>query len=406
MSTVNPSPKRAPELVKTSTPGIYKRGSRYVVIWRHRGKQHKSFHRTLAEAREAKADRTGSTRSAPQSKRPFDEYARAWVASCQGRTKRGFDEDTRRSYATALEAWAIPHLGSKRICDVERKDITALVAKMQRPRVSADGRKRPPLSADSIARYMAPVRAMFGDAVEDGDLTANPALGLKINAKASRAADDAPEKVEKVKTMTRAELAAVLAAIPEQHRLVFELMANTGCRISEALGLDWGDTTFGEAPTLRICRQWYRGKLKSPKTEAGSRTVDLPPNLAAKLWALGADASGPILHTRTGQRLSDRNLTRTLDAARAKAGVPGVTHHSFRHTHGSILLDEGWTIAEVAERLGHADPAITAKVYVRKMRDRRRGLAFLDGLCIRNAEAQAGAEASVGDWPSDTICTT
>lgn len=47
----------AAKLVKTNTPGIYKRGGRYVVVWWHRGKQHKSFHRTLAEAREAKGER-------------------------------------------------------------------------------------------------------------------------------------------------------------------------------------------------------------------------------------------------------------------------------------------------------------------------------------------------------------
>ena len=76
MSTHGPTPP----LIKTSTPGIYRRGGRYVVIWRHRGKQYKSFHRTLAEAREAKGEHTRTNRQAPQSRRPFDEYAREWVA--------------------------------------------------------------------------------------------------------------------------------------------------------------------------------------------------------------------------------------------------------------------------------------------------------------------------------------
>lgn len=94
----------AAALVKTNTPGIYKRGSRYVVVTTHKGKQHKSFHRTLAEAREAKGERTGSKKQAPQSRRPFDEYALEWVATCRGRTKRGFDEDTRTAYRRALES--------------------------------------------------------------------------------------------------------------------------------------------------------------------------------------------------------------------------------------------------------------------------------------------------------------
>lgn len=358
------------------SPGIFYRGGSYVAVTRHRGRQHKTFHHTLAEAREAKADRTGSARPAPQARSRFDEYARAWVANCQGRTRRGLDEDTRRAYTAALEAYAIPHLGAMALRDISRKDINGLIAKLQ-----AQG-----LSPGTISKYLAPVRALFGDAVESRDVVANPALALKINAKARKPAPRHSEpEPERVKEMTRAELAAVLRAIPEQHRLVFELMAGTGCRISEALGLDWGDVAFGERATLTIRRQFYRGKIKTPKTAAGTRTIDLPPTLATKLWELGADASGPIFHTRTGKRLSDRNLTRTLEAARGAAGMPDVTLHTFRHTHGSILIDEGWTIPEVSERLGHASPAITAAVYAHKMRDRQRELGFLDSV-IGNEE--------------------
>jgi integrase len=366
------------KLERTATPGIFRRhaGScnrngrckcRYVVVTRHRGRQVKTFHATYELAREAKGDRTGTDRQAPQSRRPFDEYARAWIESCQGRTRRGFDEDTRRSYRAVLEAHAIPHFGSMPLREIERADVKALIAKLQR-----EG-----LSPTTIGRYLAPVRALFSDAVEDGELSANPALRLAINAKAGRVAPR-----ERVKLMTRTELAAVLAAIPERHRLVFEVMAGTGCRISEALGLEWRDLEQrGGATSLRIERQWYRGKLKpNTKTDAGARTVELSPELATKLWARGADSIGPMFHTRTGKRLSDRNLRRVLDAAAKRAGVVGISHHTFRHTHGSILLDEGWSIPEVSERLGHADPSITAAVYSHRMSDRRRPLSFLDEL--------------------------
>ena len=77
-------------------------------------------------------------------------------------------------------------------------------------------------------------------------------------------------------------------------------------------------------------------------------------------------------------RLSDRNLARMLDKAAKSVGLAGVSHHMLRHTHGSVLLDQGWTIPEVSERLGHADPVITAKVYAHKLWGRRRDLSFLD----------------------------
>jgi integrase len=377
------------EMIKTTTPGIYKRGSRYVVVWRHRGKQHKSFHRTLAEAREAKGDHTGSSAPAPQIKAPFDDYALQWIDHCQGRTSRGFDEDTRKAYKRALELYAIPHFRSKRLCDIDREDVVRLIAKLQRQG----------LSAASIAKYVAPVRALFSEVVESGRLSTNPALALKINAKASRSA--APRSARE-KTLTRAELAAVLGAIPETQRLPFEIMAATGCRISEALGLDCGDLAAeGDQTTLRIERQWYRGTLKpNTKTEAGMRTLELPPELARRLWAHSGDRTGPILASRTGKRLSDRNLRRVLDAACERAAVADVSHHTFRHTHGSMLLDEGWTIAEVAARLGHADPAITAKVYAHKMRDRRRELGFLDvGNPWATEHPETAASDDAGDLP-------
>lgn len=385
MPDQKPTAGSGAKMTKTSTPGIYRRGSRYVVVWQHRGRQHKSFHRTLAEAREAKGGRQAGDRH-PAERQPFDEYARAWIQRYQGRTRRGFDEDTRESYAAALEAHAIPHFGSTRLRDIEREDVEDLIAKLQQHG----------LSPSSISKYVAPVRALFSDLVERGKLTANPALALKINAKAARSTGG--DGVEKA--MTRAELTAVLEAIPERHRLIFGLMAGTGCRISEALGLEWRDLGHGGA-TLRIERQWYRGKLKrNTKTDAGARTIELPPALGAALWEVGGGATGPMFHTRTGNRLNDRNLRRVLDAAAERAGVAGVSHHTFRHTHGSILLDEGWSIPEVSRRLGHADPQITAKVYSHAMVDRVRPLAFLDetvkgkGWAIEGRATAANAEPS------------
>jgi hypothetical protein len=57
--------------------------------------------------------------------------------SCPGRTRRGFDDDTRAAYERALELWAIPHFGSMPLRNVERRDVDKLIAKMQRAGLSA-----------------------------------------------------------------------------------------------------------------------------------------------------------------------------------------------------------------------------------------------------------------------------
>jgi integrase len=222
---------------------------------------------------------------------------------------------------------------------------------------------------------------MFSDAVEDGALAANPALRLAINSKARPKAKSG--KPERVKTMTRAELAALLTVVKgERDKIFFEVLAHTGCRISEGLGLDCtdiqkrGDRRF----TLRIERQWYRGKLKRyTKSANGLRTITLPPQLGRKLWEMCADRAGPMFCTRTGMRLSDRNMSRVLERAEKDAKLPHVSPHSLRHTHGSMLLDEGWPITDVAARLGD-DVQTVAKTYARKLRDSDRDLSFLDRL--------------------------
>lgn len=378
-------------LIPTSTQGVYARGGKYVAVsYRRGGKQHKTFHDTFELAKEAKHDRSGSARPAPQKKEPFDAYARQWIKDYQGRTSRGFDEDTRASYERALELYAIPHFGSTPLREIDRKAINAVVAKL----------RRQGLAPTTIAKYLAPVRALFSDAVGNGHLTANPALRLAINAKATVREDDDPSRV---KDMSRGELAAVLAAIPDRTSgrdpLFFALLAGTGCRISEALGLDWADLGHDGA-TLRIERQWYRGKLKRyTKTANGHRTISLSPDVGRRLWERGADATGPMFATRTGKRLSARNMARFLEAAAKAANVPHVSPHSFRHTHGSLLLDEGWPITEVAHRLGD-DVQTVSRTYAHKLRDSERDLGFLDSL--GNAWATQDPETTANPDPDES----
>src|SRR5436190_24028660 len=87
-------------MVKTATPGIYKRGDRYVVVFRAAGRQRKEFARTYSEARRLKAARqTDVSRGEfqEQTRITFGEYATEWIERYQGRG-RGFRESTRTDY--------------------------------------------------------------------------------------------------------------------------------------------------------------------------------------------------------------------------------------------------------------------------------------------------------------------
>ena len=156
----------AAKMEKTHHPGIYRRGGRYVVVWRHRGKQHKSFHRTLAEAREAKGQRDAGERT-PTTRQPFEEFTREWLEGYAGRTNREFTEGSRADYRRSLEQFAVPYFRGCRLADIEPKDVRQFVRHLEQSG----------LAPASVVKNLAPVRAMFATAVEDGAVGRNPTIG-------------------------------------------------------------------------------------------------------------------------------------------------------------------------------------------------------------------------------------
>ena len=354
----------AAPMEKTRHAGIDKRGSRYVAVWENQGRQHKQAFRTLAEALEAKNNRQGGDRR-PTTRQSFEDYARDWIKGYQGRTDRGFSPTSRRDYERALEQYAIPFFRGWRLADIRRPDVRRLVRHLEEQE----------LSPASVVKNLVPLKALFATAVDDEDLRADPTTRVRVN----RQREDAEEEVE-AKAMTREELARVLDELPDDWRLFFELLAHTGLRISEALGLDWSDLKFGERPRLSVRRQFYRGTLKQLKSRKGRRDLRLSAGMARQLWAARpAKAAGPMFATRNGTRYSDRNLRRVLDAATKRAGVPWAGFHTFRHTCASMLFENGKNIKQVAAWLGHGDPSFTLRTYVHLMDDGLGGVDFLDG---------------------------
>ena len=115
---------------RTKTPGVYRRGSRYVVTYRDQhGVPRKRSAGTLAEARELKAMLTadiarGEYRSL--SRVGFAAYAREWIDSYQGRTSRGLSETTRSRYRHLIERHAIPFFRRHLLCDKQQpRDLDA-----------------------------------------------------------------------------------------------------------------------------------------------------------------------------------------------------------------------------------------------------------------------------------------
>lgn len=381
----------AAKLEKTRYPGIYKRGSRYVIVWEHRGKQHKESFGTLAEAREAKGKRDAGEKR-PKSRVRFGDYFTEWIESYAGRTSRGFSETTRPEYRRPIEVHAITPWERWKLNEIEPADLRDLFGQMRR-----DGR-----STSEIKKTRAALSVMFATALEDGVVQANPVLGVRIPPPSQ---DEAPPD-DKAKALTRAELNVLLAALPGESRLFCTFLAHTGLRISEAVGLRWEHFDLGEHPKVKVREQLYKGKRKRLKSKDGKRDVPLSPGMARQLLALRRvryrGPQSPVFASGAGTPLRPENVyRRALAPAAIETGFKievevngkkkvrsAVSFHTFRHTCASLLFEAGRNVKQVQAWLGHADPGFTLKTYIHLM-DAGMGTAnFLDQAVCLPAESR------------------
>ncbi len=178
------------------------------------------------------------------------------------------------------------------------------------------------------------------------------------------------------------ELPAVLAAVRGDKRLaamdlvdLVEFVAGTGVRIGEACALRWEDVDL-EAGTVDI---------RKSKTEAGVRRITVPAGVLGMLGDRrlrgGPNDVGVVFPTVRGRERDARGAAREWADARERLKLPaGYSFHSFRKTVATALDQAGLSARDVAEYLGHANPAITQSVYMSKTVGGRRAADALDSV--------------------------
>ena len=139
------------------------------------------------------------------------------------------------------------------------------------------------------------------------------------------------------------------------------LLVDAGLRVSEALGLTWGDVGLVEG-VLHVRGQLGPHKaaetprIVPPKSHRGLRVVPLLPRLQEALGALyaGEDDAEFVLRTRRGTPLSRHNARRSIRDAGVEAKLGHVTPHVLRRTTGTAMSEAGVPVATAASILGHS----------------------------------------------------
>ncbi len=267
---------------------------------------------------------------------------------------------THQGYAAIVANHIVPSLGDLALEDVSSQHLNALYA-----RLLSSGRlvNKTPLSPASVIRVHAVLRRAFRDAVRWGYLVDNPA---------SKAAP--PEQRaggSHLQTWTSAELRRfLLASSADEHHLLWALLAMTGMRRGEALGLRWQDLDLENGFVLvRQTVIAIAGKVEfsTPKTARGRRIVALDPvTLHTLRRTCGYDQHDPahlIFSDSHGQPLFGPTVTKQFNRIVAAAGLPRIRLHDLRHTHATLALQLGIHPKIVSERLGHSTVAFTLDIY-------------------------------------------
>jgi integrase len=225
----------------------------------------------------------------------------------------------------------------------------------------AKGPAKGTLADSSVRNAFKPFSACLATARREGLLRHNPAADATLPHR-PRIEDDEEER----RPLSRDQLAAFLAIVHPQHRLMFDFAARTGLRCSEIIGLDGRHLHLsGEQPHVKVRQRYRNGRMGPIKTRYARRDVPLAPDLVDRLRALGRAPDEPVFQSTVGTRLHKDNVrNRVIRPAAEEAGASWAGWHTLRHTCASILFAEGRNVVQVQRWLGHHKPSFTIDTYI------------------------------------------
>jgi integrase len=309
---------------------------------------------------------------------------------------------TLHDYRACIRLYVTPRIGHLPIQAVRPSTVTRLY----RDLLTSGGRDGKPLAVPTVTHLHGVLRKAFRDAaIVDELITSNPVE----RAKRPRAQASEPGTV-----WTVAQLRAFLATA-RQHRLFafFHLAAYTGARRGELLNLQWSTIDLdGKKITITGSTAVIDGERVNGTTKSGrTRVVSIDDATMAVLRQHWADQAadqlragdswrgtkdGHVFTTGWGEPIYPDTVTSLMtklirahnkpeNGPRPKNQLPHARLHDLRHLHATTLLLSGVPVHVVAARLGHADPAITLRVYAHVIRSAEAAAADIFAQAVKGA---------------------
>lgn len=204
------------------------------------------------------------------------------------------------------------------------------------------------------------------DAVDEGLIDKDPTRKVIIKGKEPRK--------KKLKFLNQFQLHMLLKTLKLKPEISYDwlilIIAKTGMRFSEAIALTPNDFDFNKQKLSISKTRNYKGNggFQPTKNKSSIRKIEIDWMIVSQFAALvqNLPVDKPIFVKKT---IFNSTINDLLARRCKEAEIPIITIHGLRHTHASLLLFGGVSIASVAKRLGHSSMNTTEKTYLHIIRE-------------------------------------
>lgn len=320
-------------------------------------------------------DKRGATTDIISVKRWFE----LWLENTMKPTLKPKSYDIKKR---CVDRFIVPHLGGMKVEQVTSGDVQALINDMIKDNYSYS----------QIQKVYNTISQRYRQAIEERQLTYNPAVGVKLPKNLKN-----QEEMQSAKAMSKEEVKKLLARAYEKYPCgtpiypradLIVLLLQTGMRVGEALALTWEDVDLEEGfisinKNLVTVTNEDKTKINpktnkpfsritiiqsTPKTAKSYRKIPISNNALNTLKNIQSYNGNfeYVYASASGKPTDYDSLKRTLNSMIKYAGITEGVYslHSLRHTFASLLFAQGVNDRYISEILGHSSLSVTHKVYI------------------------------------------